>query len=379
MADNKTILRELSVATAIGLLIQQKEFTLNDLYDPNNFLLLAKQVVKSNLSSADKLKDINPFTEAFKQIINNGYNLALEIYSNQAFNFSSNDVVTWQGNDSQKIDPVDITIGNYGFSLKEESFILENMGLYQLMNCYTGSKYKRGLHIFNSFARNEYEVWFSTTWNEMIKYLNSNGNHWHYQNIKNSKTGSISLNENIIELTFSYNGSIEVSQLPLNCLLSDFEKDTTAKTRENVFSKFINSELGANKAYIEAKKKCSIVASDAVAKELNENLNYKAGLSRFLRIHDYEYYYAKTTSLGITIYRVPSKEDFGKELVIESITGSVPTTQANILTTIKNKSTGKTLTLRNECRFSHGQFNGTPEAKMYYERGSSLLTIYEDI
>ena len=121
------------------------------------------------------------------------------------------------------------------------------------------------------------------------------------------------------------------------------------------------------------------MATEALVNELNTNLNYKAGLPRFLRIHNSEYYYAKTTSTKVEIFKVPSLASFGSDIVIESIKSSVPNTQANILTTIKNNKTGKKLVLRNECRFSHGQFNGTPEAKMYYECDGSLLVIYESI
>lgn len=127
------------------------------------------------------------------------------------------------------------------------------------------------------------------------------------------------------------------------------------------------------------KKECAIAASKALAKELNNNLNYRDGLPRFLRIHNFEYYYAKTTPYGIKVLRVPSIRDFGDSIRIESIEASVPNTQANILTTIVNINTGMHLVLRNECRFSHEQFNGTPAAKMYYEHGGSLLTIYDPI
>lgn len=141
----------------------------------------------------------------------------------------------------------------------------------------------------------------------------------------------------------------------------------------------INQCLDSNYAYTISKKECAIAASEALADELNNNLNYRAGLPRFLRIHNFEYYYAKTTPYGINVFRVPSIKDFGDSIRIESIKASVPNTQANILTTIVNINTGRRLVLRNECRFSHGQFNGTPEAKMYYEHGGSLLTIYDPI
>lgn len=85
-------------------------------------------------------------------------------------------------------------------------------------------------------------------------------------------------------------------------------------------------------------KVCAVAATTNLAKELNDNLNYNAGLPRFLRIHTSEYYYAKTTTSGINIFRVPDIKSFGNDIVIESIVGSVPDKQANILTTIRNKN-----------------------------------------
>ena len=169
------------------------------------------------------------------------------------------------------------------------------------------------------------------------------------------------------------------SILPKKCTLEMFEDKTSSKTREKVFSKFINQILDNNPNYNNAKRECAIVATKNLAKELTENLNYSAGIPRFLRIHEFSYYYAKTTANGSVIYKVPALADFKDNIVIDSIVSSVPNKQANILTTIRNKRTGKKLILRNECRFSHGQFNGTPEAKMYYEQGGSLLVIYEPI
>ena len=65
-------------------------------------------------------------------------------------------------------------IGQYGFSLKEESFILKNMGLYQLLNTLTGSNYKKGLHVFETFVPEEYNEWFSCTWKLLLEYLDEN-------------------------------------------------------------------------------------------------------------------------------------------------------------------------------------------------------------
>lgn len=157
MADIKTHLRELSVATTIGLLKMEIDFKKSDLYDAKRFLSYAQKVISGDISSASNIASETTFTGELRQIVDNGYQLGKAIYENENFNITKDAVITWQGNDTQKDDPVDITIDEYGFSLKEESFILENMGLYKLLNCYTGSSYKKR-HIFSDYARREYEA-----------------------------------------------------------------------------------------------------------------------------------------------------------------------------------------------------------------------------
>lgn len=379
MADIKTHLRELSVATTIGLLKSGIPFSLNDLYDPTKFFELATKVISSDISSARNLCSTDAFSGELKQIVDNGYRLGRTIYDMPYFMINAGDQITWQGNDTQKDDPIDITVGGYGFSLKEESFILENMGLYKLLNCYTGSHYTKR-HIFKDYSFSEFDAWFRVTWAEMLSYLSKHNDEWSYSNPKKKKSGKITLSGNTVVLEYWENNHLAAqARLPVACGYSIFEQNTNGKTREEVFSKFINLALDTNERYNTAKKHCAVVASNALADELNRNLNYTAGLPRFLRIHAKEYYYAKTTISGVEIYKVPSLAAFGHDIIIESIVGSVPHTQANILTTIKNVKTGKKLVLRNECRFSHGQFNTAPEAKMYYEHGGSLQVIYENI
>lgn len=379
MADIKTHLRELSVATTIGLLKNGTNYTLQELYDSSKFFSYASQVISGDISSARNLCTTPTFTGELKQIVDNGHRLGNAIFSNKHFKINASDTITWQGNDTQKDDPIDITVGAYGFSLKEESFILENMGLYKLLNCYTGSSYRKR-HIFSDYARPEYEAWFDATWKELLSVLNTSNGVWSYDNTQKQKKGIITLTGTSVKLEYFLAGkSVASSTLPANCTLSKFETDTSSKTREEVFAKFINHTLDNNTNYNTAKKACAVAATENLAKELNDNLNYNAGLPRFLRIHSSEYYYAKTTTSGIEIFRVPDIKSFGNDIIIESIVSSVPDKQANILTTIKNKKTGKKLVLRNECRFSHGQFNGTPEAKMYYEHGGSLLVIYDEV
>ena len=76
---------------------------------------------------------------------------------------------------------------------------------------------------------------------------------------------------------------------------------------------------------------------------------------------------------------MPAQADFDDVIEFKGCTYDVPSSQLNIISTFENINTGKTLQFRNECRFSHGQFNGTPEAKMYVVRNTPLTEIYEPI
>lgn len=379
MANIKTNLRELSVAVTVGLLKNNIDFNLTDLYNTNFFYTKVLEIVSNvDLTLKQQIPNFKIFPEDIIQIINNGYNLGVTIFNHSHFNFKKNDEIFWLGNYTGKDDPIDIQIGDYGFSLKEESFILENMGLYKLINLFTGSNYKY-VHIFKQFSPIEFNNWFNITWQILIKYLNSNQK-WVYNDSKKYKT-SIELIDDKVQLNYKLcNGSKSVTKLvDINSNYDDFEKNTTNQVREHAFSKFIAKVASKKEIYNNAKRHCALIASKNLSSHLMNNLKYDDTLARFLRIHEKEYYYAKTTISGVEIYRVPPKKEFGTDVVIDSIEASVPKDQANIITTIRNKRINKSLSLRNECRYSHGQFNGTPEAKLYYERSQSLLAIYEEL
>lgn len=256
MADIKTHLRELSVAATIGLLKNNICFQLSDLYNSDTFWQLASQVIDSDIYDARNICSVYNYTGELRQIINNGYRLATYIYNNPHFVIAPKDPIYWLGNDTRKEDPADIAVGKYGFSLKEESFILENMGLYKLLNCYTGSKYTKR-HIFKDYAPYEYAQWFSVTWNEMLNIIDSAGGQWQYSNPKKPKGALITLSDNSVVLDYLEHGrSVTKSILPLNCSLAEYENNTTAKTREGVFAKFINQCLDSNYPYAISKRMC---------------------------------------------------------------------------------------------------------------------------
>jgi len=133
MADVKTHLRELSVAVTIGLLNLDIEFTVADLCSSSKrFWNYAERVISNDISKAQNIMDYIAFDGDLQAIIENGYKLGRKIYENTYFKFIKGTPVKWLGNDTQKGDPIDVEVGGYGFSLKEESFILQNMGY---INC----------------------------------------------------------------------------------------------------------------------------------------------------------------------------------------------------------------------------------------------------
>lgn len=367
MADIKTHLREISFALKIGLLIGNRKFPV-DIYEPNKFFEYADTIISNGIKNATNIL-IDSYDDELINIINNGFKLADSIFNSNHFIFNSFDKICWTGSDTQKDDLADVIIGDYEFSLKEDSFILENMGLYKLLNLLTGKKYKRGLHVFTAFANDEYETWFKYSWEKLILFLETK------QFLYNSKTYTSKIyTDSLGMIIFEYKNE----QLKFPTTLkswSEYMELSTSNFREKVFSKWIAQELYNDTCYNKLKNTCSIVAGKNLVSEIKNNLNTN-NISRLLQIYSKSYYYAKTTNNFISVYKVPSKSEFNKIIEIEDITYSVPKSQLNIITKIKNTKTNLVLSFRNECRFSHGQFNGTPEAKLYYDSGSDLSVIY---
>ena len=365
MADIKTHLRELSVAVAIGCLKTKTPFL--SAFTPTGFMDIANNTVSGDIKSADNILILSVFNQEHIDIINNGISLGEYIYNK--FKVTEDDDIIWQGNDTQKGDPVDLVVGKRGFSLKEGSFILENMGLYKFLSLLTNKEYQRGLHVFEEFATDEYKDWFKYTWNKLINFNNWSKTFPKYQS-------SFTVGESYVD--FNFNNESEC-RVPVSISTPDqFMKHTNPKIRENVFSKWISENLKKDTEYLRLKKICSETAGQNMCQLINDNLN-TSNLARLLQLRKYEYFYAKSTGNELKVLRVPSIYDYSEEIVVYRIEYSVPASQLNIITTIKNTVTGNTFEIRNECRFSHGQFNGTPEAKMYYGRNGDLSIIYTSI
>ena len=372
MADIKTHLRELSVAITVGLLSRGKEISPSDLYDSEKFYEYASAIVKNEVSSAKNILKYDKFPEDLKLIIDNGYKLGVKIFEHPYFNIPNNVDIKWLGNDTQKGNPVDIVVGEYAFSLKEDSFILKNMGLYNLLNNQTGSTYPRGVHVFSTFAQEEYEQWFDYTWKSFVKFL-KDADRWLL--VENEKIYSAHIFESLVIM--QYNDY--VSRVPIDIKsFKDYMKYTVSETREKVFSKWINKIFSKDKEYLKLKKHCSETAGKQVCKIINSKFNPNL-VCNFLQIYDFDYFYAKTTSQETTLLHVPSKSLFSLNIEFLGCSYNVPGSQLNIISVFRNIKTGKTLEFRNECRFSHGQFNGTPEAKMYVVKETPLTELYEPV
>ncbi len=374
MADIKTHLRELGVAVSVYLLLRNQGEKLDKL-SPKEFYELCSLALESqNILTTKTALRGRTFSVGEKKILNNSTELAKAILA--SFDIDKTDKIVWCGGDRQVKTPVDLMIGEYHFSLKEESFILENMGLYKYLKLMTGEEFKKGLHVFEKFAPDVYQSLFDFVWDLFIKAQEN------FRYVGVGYESKIIFHENFVNLHYK-SGKVElVSTLPLQDKLpiEKFTELTHNLTREKVFSKWIKAKIEGRVDYQNIKKSASELAAASLVKYVKNNMdpNY-LGLKRFLRVHEDSYYYAKSTNAGVKIYKVPSIKDFEKVFLIEDVTYRVPESQINILTTVKNKITGEFLVLRNEIRFSHGQFNGTPEAKMYYDRKSNLETIYEKV
>ncbi|NCS25480.1 MAG: hypothetical protein GPI96_13625 [Microcystis aeruginosa BS13-02] len=385
MASIETALRELSVA--YGIYIVKNEIPKTD--DPQEFIKICKQAIDKddiNESQYDLIKRLTSFTNAHTQIINNGMKLAKIICSHDEFkNISAESKIKWVGNNSKKNDLIDITVDNFEFSLKEDSNILKNMGLYQLINLLTDDTQKRGIHIFQNYAEDEYNQWFVFTWGKLLEYLDKHGD-WHYVNEKKGASAQITKNNND-EIKFNYSDPVEnkSATLPYNPQLTydTYEKETTATIREKTLSKWIYQELRNQDDYLQLKAKCSEQAGKSLVNYLKNHLSPNlSNLKKLLQILDRQYYYAKTNDSKQEIYKVPSEKEFNSIIKISKIDYEVRKSQLNIITTIENTETGDILQLRNELRYSHGQFNGIPEAKLYIYNSlnqESLSKIYKPI
>ena len=88
-------------------------------------------------------------------------------------------------------------------------------------------------------------------------------------------------------------------------------------------------------------------------------------------------YYVKIEKGIPKIWEVPTNTQTNLKLQFIEATFKA-TNQLYLITKFRNLS-NKILTFYNECRYSHGQFNGTPEAKLYVDKSTCLDNLFTRI
>lgn len=376
MATIKTIVRELGVVYWSDKILNEDVIDPEDV-TPSELYETCSKHLGDEITNADKIKDKDSFRSPKVDIIRNTYWLSLRLI--ETLGIEELNEVEWIGPNTQSGVPLDLIINGKNISLKEDSYILENMGLYKYINLLTNSDYNSGTwHIFEDFAENLYQEWFSVAWSFLLKKADEqNGVIWEEGN------RSIEVGDQI-QLVYKD----RTSKLPANKLsISEYNNKTISKTRET-FGKWLNDEFIPEEAtkeqrqeYYSIKKKCAVESAENLIDYVEENRDVKySNLLRLLQIYDESYYYAKSYNGTAEIYLVDSLEDYDYDkLKIKSIEADIPDSQVNIITTVKNEENGRELKLRNEVRFSHRQFNGTPEAKMYIVENYTLDAVYTEL
>ncbi|MBR2922918.1 MAG: hypothetical protein IKC10_06340 [Alphaproteobacteria bacterium] len=364
MADILTNLRELSVAFPFFSNLPIDKLT------PTYFTSLCEDNIKNFDLKTTKISNDTKFFSATEfQTIQNGMFLGNQI-KNKLHIGTSNNKIIWCGNEKNNL--IDLQINQHSLSLKENSYILKNIGLYQLLNFITNSNtFNRGLHIFKQFSPIEFEKWFNTSIKELSKlgdfnYVSDKG-YFSKASIKNK------------ELILNFNGFINKLQNIDSIKYDEFERQTVASTREKVYSKWLK-ELPIDSEYHKCKVSCAVSAGNNLLDFIKNNIvETSPSILNFFNLEDFVYIYAKYDGKNVNIFRVPSRKEIDfNNFKISNVEISVPNSQLNLKTTITNVKKHTSCTLRNEIRYSHGQLNGTPEAKLYFDSGDGLEHLVYD-
>lgn len=376
---DKTKLRETSFSVFASAIAHGEEIDIDSIQSGEDFLKIADMYLpEADIDASSSLNKYNSMSKGMKDILNNGLELARGVANDPHFNLRENKKARWIGREPDS-DPLDAVIGDYGFSLKEDSFILKNMSVANFLKNMTGENHekgRRGLHVFKEFAGPELDRWMKYSWGEFEKHLEREGE-WSFANgVNNRNTATARIDGDYIIL--DYNGRSSRVPRQLNSE-EDYYSLTTSTTREKVFSRWLNLKLQNDPTYVDLKKKTSVAAGKRIVEQVRKSSTPKDARS-FLGFEEESYYYGKVDGKTAEAYRVPSIHDIGEDkFEFVDIDYSVPKSQLNIETKFRNTETGELITFRNEARYSHGQLNGTPEAKMYVDKSTSMNAVYEHI
>jgi hypothetical protein len=372
MADINTILRETSVIVGINDIHEN----LNHSLSKSSYEKKAKAILFNQYNKIqEKLAGIIDFSSEQMDILGNGYLLAKII--SEKLNIKKVESSSWVADESPD-RPFDITINGLNFSLKEDSNVLTNMGLYKLVNIITSSNFST-ISIYKDFANEQYNEWFKYTFEAFVSFLKKNLNTYEYIGAKVKSLTKL-LGEKVYFGIYSVDKLIFSSTLDINNLTTDtYTKYTNSKIREYTFSKWINQYFSTDSNYVNLKSKASLAAGNNLVSYLKKNYNPADNFMSLFRIYEKEYFYAKVVNGKVDLYRVPSKSEIESKLRLVLISSSVPKSQINIISEFKNTINNGVVKLRNECRFSHGQFASVPEAKLYFDRKFGPINLYEKI
>ena len=176
------------------------------------------------------------------------------------------------------------------------------------------------------------------------------------------------------ETSIEIEANEDLNEITLNAKLGGY-------IYEHTISKWIKETLEKkDDNYEKLKKECSLKAGENLKDYVmnNLNLNNKQLLELF-QIYDDPYYYGKSYGT-VHIYQVPSNKEC--KINLKDIEIKVPQSQLNVYFTfeITNSNDSNVIVFRVECRYSHGQLKGIPEAKLYYtDNVNHLQNLYKEI
>ena len=277
MANILTNLRELSVGVAFFYFAPIEDIT------PAVFRNICIKHIKNFDSSTKISASEDIFEDKELQTITNGIILGKKL-KDVLHIIDATPLIEWRGN--EKDDLIDLRLNGTGISLKEDSFILKNMGLYALLNILTNTtNFKRGLHIFTQFAPNEFETWFKTALNCLLSkpvfdYVSKHSYKAHGK--INGKDLILSLNDKTVKIPDF-----------LNVTYSDFVELTNSDIREKVFCKWLSN--ATTEKYYEQKRNCAFAAGNRLQKYINDNIvKVSSSVLQLFNLESEEYIYAKS-------------------------------------------------------------------------------------
>lgn len=376
MADIKTILRELSVILGYILAKYKLTFT-EDTIEVKSYLDFIRKYCKNVNECNSEIKKIEELEDfvIHKSIIRNGLTLGKMLYEKLELEGE----IYWLGATVHSKYPFDIKIGETGISLKEDSYILKNPSFASYLNALVQPKIPfKTVHVFRHFAPTEFSKWFSYTYEKLFEQFNRH---------------------NLNDTIFSYEKRgtfIKMGKLGLIFGANEVEVEIDVKEKldepafyarlggylfEHTVSKWIKDNLEKrDNEYERLKKECSLKAGENLKSFVFKNLNLDTNkLLEIFQIYDEPYYYGKSSG-QLHIYQVPSNKDCKMDLVDIEI--KVPKSQLNVYFTFKiiNQNGSNDIIFRVECRYSHGQLKGVPEAKLYYtDNVNHLQDLYTSI